>query len=346
MVDPSNTGAAAPAAAWHVDPTDPAQWRWWDGTQWTEHVAPLRPVEAQQAVQAEAVVAEAHAPVVDERWRVPPADSPLFPNDGYPKDVHPGFVAPRRSLHLRRAPMTGVTLAIGGTIAALGALADHQLDLGFGTAGVNIMNHALWGVHDDARDAPWAEVFRRRGLDPARGFHPRWMELTGIAEGLRDGSVNPRWSAGGAIGGMPATCGEYYCEVQKDGRDTRSYSMFAAFELPPLAGARHRKVVARRRGMAKLSLGTPSGTREVRFESIAVDRALRICVDEGTDDVAVRELFGPQLLSALAEHPVEWDQKRDLLLVRADVPKEPGRAFDAFVRSAAAVARAYWSDQE
>jgi hypothetical protein len=28
-------------ARWILDPNDPTQWRWWNGTQWTEHVAPL-----------------------------------------------------------------------------------------------------------------------------------------------------------------------------------------------------------------------------------------------------------------------------------------------------------------
>ena len=28
-------------AAWHPDPQDPTRLRWWDGTQWTEHTAPV-----------------------------------------------------------------------------------------------------------------------------------------------------------------------------------------------------------------------------------------------------------------------------------------------------------------
>jgi len=28
-------------AAWHPDPQDPSQLRWWDGSQWTEHTAPI-----------------------------------------------------------------------------------------------------------------------------------------------------------------------------------------------------------------------------------------------------------------------------------------------------------------
>ncbi len=31
---------ALPAAGWYVDPAVPTQWRWWDGAQWSAHVAP------------------------------------------------------------------------------------------------------------------------------------------------------------------------------------------------------------------------------------------------------------------------------------------------------------------
>lgn len=29
-----------PPAGWYADPTTPGQWRWWDGSSWTGHVAP------------------------------------------------------------------------------------------------------------------------------------------------------------------------------------------------------------------------------------------------------------------------------------------------------------------
>ena len=32
------TAATAPAGGWYPDPNDAAQFRWWDGYQWTEHV--------------------------------------------------------------------------------------------------------------------------------------------------------------------------------------------------------------------------------------------------------------------------------------------------------------------
>lgn len=35
-------------ANWYPDPSDPLQWRWFDGTAWTEHVAPTTTSQAQQ----------------------------------------------------------------------------------------------------------------------------------------------------------------------------------------------------------------------------------------------------------------------------------------------------------
>jgi hypothetical protein len=345
MTEPS---ANAIAAAWFVDPTDDCQWRWWDGSQWTDHVALRVPAEAQQVDGAGVSALAAVGDTGVDRWSVPALDAPLFPLNGYPKDVYPAFVAARRSLHVLRAPITGLRIAAGAVVMVMGAAVERGFGRELLGAGVAMIRRALWDVHDDARDAPWAEMFRKRGLDPVQGIHSRWLELQYLIPDFGTASsVNVRWSAGGMLGGMPATCGECFAEIESDDYDvTRSYRMFVAFELPPLAAARHRKVSVRRRGITKLSIGAPHGMREATFESIAVAKALKVHVDGAADDVSVRELFGPQLLAALGEHPVAWEQRRDLLIVHREVPSEPGREFDAFVRSAVAVARAYWADQD
>jgi hypothetical protein len=36
------TNAPELAAGWHQDPSNPAQWRWWDGAKWTNDVAPMQ----------------------------------------------------------------------------------------------------------------------------------------------------------------------------------------------------------------------------------------------------------------------------------------------------------------
>ena len=53
-----------PAAAWYPDPQSPGHVRWWDGTNWTEHVSvPATPVELQHAAIERAMpqIAEADA---------------------------------------------------------------------------------------------------------------------------------------------------------------------------------------------------------------------------------------------------------------------------------------------
>ena len=61
------------APSWHADPYDPAQLRWWDGTQWTAHTAPGAPPEsAPPAGSAPSVASAASAPVrrPSRRWWV------------------------------------------------------------------------------------------------------------------------------------------------------------------------------------------------------------------------------------------------------------------------------------
>ena len=51
------------ASGWYPDPSNPAQYRYWDGDQWTEHVQPA-PVEAQPAPPAQPAVTAAPAPPI------------------------------------------------------------------------------------------------------------------------------------------------------------------------------------------------------------------------------------------------------------------------------------------
>ena len=58
----------APAAAWYPDPQTPGQVRWWDGSNWTEHVSVPAPsavspsaVSQSAAVEAEPMYIGRHA---------------------------------------------------------------------------------------------------------------------------------------------------------------------------------------------------------------------------------------------------------------------------------------------
>jgi hypothetical protein len=51
----------APAAAWYPDPQSPGRVRWWDGTNWTEHVSvPASPMQSEQ------IAIESSVPQIDE----------------------------------------------------------------------------------------------------------------------------------------------------------------------------------------------------------------------------------------------------------------------------------------
>jgi Domain of unknown function (DUF4041)/Protein of unknown function (DUF2510)/T5orf172 domain len=67
--------ASTPAASWYPDPSDATRLRYWDGTRWTEHIAPA---QAQQAVpQAPSLTApETHSPPAHTGAE---AGSPGFP---------------------------------------------------------------------------------------------------------------------------------------------------------------------------------------------------------------------------------------------------------------------------
>jgi hypothetical protein len=87
------------------------------------------------------------------------------------------------------------------------------------------------------------------------------------------------------------------------------------------------------------------GGDRVEFESTAMAKGVKVVIDRRTDAVATRELFGPQLISWLAEHPISWDQVGDLLFVYTDAPTSIWTTFDEFCDTASRVATAYWADQ-
>jgi hypothetical protein len=337
MTDVHGTGAAA--AQWYVDPTNPAQWRWWDGTAWTEHVAELRPADQVQAPAEDAQV----DPLGVGRWPLPAADAPLVPRSGYSKLAHPSVQKAFAATQVRHAPRL-VCVAIGSLVVMAIGAAFLRISSEIFVYGAQMWRRTNHRIRVESRDEPWAAAFRRRGLLPTVGLPGRCSSMPCL---IGSSSVEARWSARGELRGFQAVCGELVAEFASEDGDFERWRWmtFAAFEIPPGAASRHRQVAVRQKSRLGGGAAGMKG-RRVHLESIAVDEALTIHVHDRTDDVAVRELFGPQLVAALADRPVAWDQRNQWLLVWSESPKEPIVDFDAFLEAATAVARAYWMDQE
>ncbi|MCW2956174.1 MAG: hypothetical protein JWO69_1043 [Thermoleophilia bacterium] len=349
-------GSAAIAAGWYTDPSDPANWRWWDGFAWTDHVSAI--VATRDQARAH-VAPEPSSSVL--LWPVPAIDAPLFERDDYSKHRSVSFRAATRAAFRRRWPrlvlatlaeVLGALVSTGchvGRAVFSGSLYDFSLghwgDDDMGRLGQGAVAEALFAIRCDARDAPWAKVHRDRGLHDANEITLEWHAFSGLPS-LRARSLTaPRWYGTDLLAGMPGACGEYVSVRRDDNGSSQSVSfhLFAAFRIPPRAAQRHPQVAVRPKGL--LQGATFSGAKVAQFESTAVARTLRVEVSASVDPLTVRELFGPQLLAQLADYPVSWDQRGDTLLVFQDSPAEPGLVFDEFVQSATAVARAYWADQ-
>ena len=343
--------ANAPAAAWFPDPHDPAQWRWWDGTQWTDDTSPMvQPHEQQPARQQQQEQArQAEAAAKTDRWTVPPLEASLFPGcDGVP-GPQPGFVSPRRSLFLRRLPVVLLTSVGALLVTAIGVL-FLRVTTSVMALGASMMTDLKRRITDDARDEPWARIMAARGIDGS-GMHPRWFEAELMVPVLTEArEVSPRWSSATTLRGMPCFVGELVRTLEsEDGLRRHGWYMFAVFEIPPLAAARHPGVSVRRKSLAKVEITKAQpwrGAHRLELESIKVRKALTIDVHPSVDEVSQRELFGPQLVAELGDYPVAWEQRGDLLCVYKPSPLEPGLEFDRFCATAAAISRAYWADQE
>ena len=89
--------STAPPASWYDDPNDPTQLRWWDGSEWTDHVVPREEAEPEPEVMPEVVAEPAVEPVPEPV--VAPRRAPDW-EDRYPTSPL-ASPAPRRRVRNR-----------------------------------------------------------------------------------------------------------------------------------------------------------------------------------------------------------------------------------------------------
>lgn len=156
----------------------------------------------------------------------------------------------------------------------------------------------------------------------------------------------------GTLGGIPAHIGGMFVLTKQyqfvkskfPVPDTTRNFWIVAFELPPLVVERIGRLSVRERSFLRRSGGENLGDL-VKFESQRVDDRFRVYAGAEVDQVALRELFGPQLVVQLQDAKVSWDQVGAKLLVYTDDRALTTSRLAAFHGAAAAIARAYWTEQ-
>ncbi|MCW2923135.1 MAG: hypothetical protein JWM98_539 [Thermoleophilia bacterium] len=317
----SDQTSAVSAAEWRPDPTAAGQWRWWDGTRWTDQVAPM---VAQPAAAAPRLA------VVSNLEPVPPLGLALYPRE--PSSATPTPFSVLRRQWKRHRLAWRILIAAFGVSLFVPAIPQGLLLV----CGLTLLG---WEWRRSVSTV-WDVLLEARGFQP--GPVEEGVEMSAALPVLERGLTHFGPTARGTLRGLPVTCGQADVMTGSGKHKTRTEYAFAAFRLPEAAAARHPGVSVRTRGGALH--GRTTG-REVRFESTAMDKRLRVVVDDRASDLATRELFGPQLVAELADVGAEWDQRGRHLFVFRRLTQDFAAEFDPMCSTAAAIARAYWMDQ-
>jgi len=113
--------STAPQASWYDDPNDPTLLRWWDGSEWTDHVVPREAAEPEPEVAPEAMPEVVPEPTVEPApeqvvaprraldWEERYPTSPSAPSVSR-RRVRPGFVIALVLILLLGAAAVGAVL--------------------------------------------------------------------------------------------------------------------------------------------------------------------------------------------------------------------------------------------
>ncbi len=106
--------AGLPPAAWHPDPGNPAQLRYWDGFAWTAHIAPAQPPPAPQPLTTAAALAPLPSPMV--------VTEPVTTSQSLGSNVYPsvGEMVGRLRLEAARHPLDEQVEVVGETFHVKG----------------------------------------------------------------------------------------------------------------------------------------------------------------------------------------------------------------------------------
>ncbi len=327
--------ASDPAPGWYADPWRPDALRWWDGAQWTSNQAAAQPHPAEPASAQPAQPLAIGSLTKHQIRRLEGGElftrstSKLHQRSGRRRDLVASMSVLER-LGIVVLFVVGAILVagpgIGVRIAPTGGFSLH-MDIKLFVAGLLAMF------------VPYRVVCELRRRD----MRNRWMLERGLQvdrDGLLDldGRVpvcsmgtrrNYSGVIGGELGGHHAWLGivgfDNHVRLDADKRqpsarvnvDGEGHTrMVVRFRLPESVAARYPGISVMARGG---DWSIERGSSEVELESIAFHGARRVMAAPGQDPVAVRELFGPQLIDELLDRPVSWDQRgADLVVVFDD----------------------------
>ena len=353
--------ATAAASGWYPDPSAPRQLRWWDGTQWTSYVRPqfdsaTPPQAPGGSVEHEPQTGlDSSHPTTATKHLIRRRElAELFPDGDYIFETATDSAV--REHFTRSRAITTIALALAGLLlvkVGWGTLAtdnssDATIYLPLGIVLPFVPYLLLRASLKKRMIRTWAQ---------RRGFAAASLDLGALQHQFPLFQIGTRRRLdhvmSGMVGGHKMTVAQYHAGYDDD--DVPTFKMasgnttifadytIAVVELPESVAER----------FVGISLCRESDTRTFEqgaevpeVESIDFERKLKIVAAPAQDPIAVRELFGPQLIVALTQHPVCWEQRGSTLIVYGQQLDDTTTPLDAICVDATFVLEHYLTEQQ